>query len=219
MMPEEVVVPEEELTCPATYDPGFFFLTEATLAKYPYPLEQDNGPLVFSDALDNRIEATFIQQPRLSSFSRYLNEVPCREDSTQLIQILGDYQTYESSLIFDSLKMEIVVRFNVNHDASRYSERIYNETASIFISSVEDDPYFLRPIPQLAYIVNENNWPLVTRPWDVPVTTIELNGVSYLNVFVNDIGNDKFLLYFNYAQGIVGFEDLRDGITYNLIEE
>lgn len=211
---------EEEDLCPFSITPDTFFLTDETLAKFPYDLDEPVNSVYYTDSTGNLFLADF---PRSTSyFSRgfFPNTVPCNYDASQEISITGKYQAVEAEIHIDGLGIMFSLCYRVRQNIERYEERISKEYGSIFVTSLldADAPYFLRPIPQIGFTTNNNNWLTVDPNPTLPADEVVLNGKSYFDVYTSDIGQDKFLIYYNYQLGLVGFEDQRDGIVYTLVE-
>lgn len=211
---------EEEDLCPFSFTPDTFFLTDETLAKFPYALDEPVNSLFYSDSVGNRVLASFPHPPSSFAGGIYPNTVPCIHDTTQEIRIIGKYERVGTEIHIDELGIIFSLGYHVRHNLERYGERIFKEYGGVYVTSLldADDPYFLRPIPQLSYTINNNNWLTVVSDPILPADEVVLNGKTYFDVYTSNVGVDKFLIYYNYQLGLVGFEDRRDGVLYTLAD-
>jgi hypothetical protein len=210
---------EETLLCPRSITPDTFLLTAETLAKFPYGLEEATGPTYFVDSTGNRVLANFPEMPSLFAGRIFPNTVQCIADTTQEIIINGRYQRIGTEIDITELGLRFTLNYRVWHNIDRYEDRIFREIGGIYVTNSLDaeDPYFLRPIPQLALTINDNNWPSEATNPALPADEILLNSKLYYNVFTSNVGTDKFLIYYSFELGLIGFKDKRDGILYTLM--
>jgi len=215
---EEEEEEEEDTLCPGSFTPETFFLTDETIAKFPYDLEGTIDSLYYVDSVGNTFLAVLPENPTLRTGGIYPNTVTCVNDSTKEVSVIGEYQSIGTSIYIEELDLRFTVGYRVRHDIERYGERIFCENGRIYVSSIRDerDPYFILPIPQIVFIINDNNWPNNIIGSSIPEAEVILNGQSFFDVYMSSTGEDKFLIYYNFELGLIGFMDQRDGVLYTL---
>lgn len=223
IMDEVVIIEEEEEQeeiCPSVYYADTIFLTSETISKFPYPENYPANSIFFEDSIGNRVLAHFpTDEPTVHFGGRFPNTVPCVHDTTKQVSVEEENGIIGRALIIDELGLEFVVGYRVGKDILRYEDQFFYESGRLLVSSEIDDPYFIIPIPQTLILLNENNWQRNTSfNYAVLNSEVSLNGKIFYDVYKNNVGAEKFELYFNFEKGIVGFMDQRDGVLYSLVE-
>jgi hypothetical protein len=198
---EEEEVEREEINI------GNFSLLESSGDSFPY---QGKSGMIYVDSANNEVVGAIVQEYKgLGSQGRMVRDL-------SEVEKLARYQTEQNTvdIFLPDFNRTVRVKMSVQlDDFNRYPTNIKLADVISIISYRQRESYTIED--NIEIIVNKRSSTRSNDQFNQVISTLDLNGKTFNNVY-SDQNNEMFVAYFTLEQGLVGFTDKEQNITYTI---
>lgn len=200
---------DDDPMCPEMTDLGSFDLLQSSIDIFPY--SNDDAFAVFSDSMGNEIYGEISEV--VVAYIGDTVDIPCAQSPGVNVSATAQVEQIRTTIKFPDLNRIL----EVYHRATP----LYGFSTDHAVADLATVSIYEMPFPQsmllqgtITVVIDRRSWPfdpVGTAPFR---SSVVLDGKEYLEVYSAETLLGDYVLYYSFTQGLIGFEDLNEGVTY-----
>lgn len=202
---------DDDPLCPDMTDLGSFDLLQSSIDIFPY--SNDDSFAVFSDSMGNEIYGEISEV--VVTYIGDTVDIPCAQSPAVNVSATAQIEQIRTTIKFPDLNKTL----EVYHRATP----LYGFSTDHAVADMASVSIYEMPVPQsmllqgtITVVIDRRSWPFDPIGAAPFRSSVVLDGKEYFEVYSDETIFGDYVLYYSFTQGVIGFEDLNEDVTYKL---
>jgi hypothetical protein len=204
---------DDIMPCPPFTDLGTFDLLADSKSKFPYATADTY--VVLSDMTGNEVfgEISTVETAHIADTIA----IQCPRALNLNVEVVARNEQVYTTIEFPDLGYAFDIRHRV---APLYGlsldieDQFVADLATIVIYELGTPLPDFASLEGITVTIDRRSWPFDPTGTATLQSSVLLDGQEYLDVYTAQTSVGNYRLYYSFAEGLIGFEDLNDGTTY-----